>query len=227
MSTGGSLLLAMGRGARRTRLGEYLRLVGVDAREVSTGAEALGELLARLPDAVVADTQLEDMPGLRLLELVRGTPQFAPTVFVLLGGEESAAFGMRDLAMERDMTPQDLVRELRLILSEGPEVAFVNGTFENLGWMGVLRALNQGRRTGLLRVRVLSSEADVWLSAGQIVHARYGVTQGEAAMTALHNGMAVMLNAEYEFEAGELAGVTRTIRTPTPVLLGRSTVEGG
>lgn len=212
----------MSNNARRARLAEHLRLVGVLVGEAQSALEALTQLERAVPDAIVCDAQLQDMTGVEMLDIVRSEPQYSPVVFLLVGGEELSSFGLRDLAVPADATPSDILRELRLILDFNPLGAQeVSGSFETLGWMGVLRALNQGRRSGELRVRVVSSEACVWLQSGQIVHARYGLLHGEAAITALHSGLMNLVNAEYTFTAGD-PKVPRTITTPTPVLLGRA-----
>ncbi|PYE56643.1 response regulator [Deinococcus yavapaiensis] len=212
----------MSNNARRARLAEHLRLVGVDVREAQSALEALTQLERTVPDAIVCDAQLQDMTGMEMLDIVRSEPQYSSLVFLLVGSEELSSFGLRDLAVSADATPSDILRELRLILDFNPlGVQEVSGSFETLGWMGVLRALNQGRRSGELRVTVESSDSRVWLQSGQIVHARYGLLQGEAAITALHGGLMNLVNADYTFTAGTPA-VPRSITTPTPVLLGRA-----
>lgn len=219
-----AVLLAMSQPARAARLGEYLRLAGVEVRHAASGEQALRQLERWRPDAVIGHAQLEDMSGLELLWAVRGEAQLWEVVVLLLGVPESAAFGIRDAALPGEVTPNEILRELLPIFDGAPgaAVARLEGSLVNLGLDGVLSALNQGRRSGALRVSTLGSRAELWLAQGQVINARQGRLGGESALLNILAGTRVLLNAEYLFEQGDVADVPRLIAAPTQTFLGKA-----
>jgi CheY-like chemotaxis protein len=67
------------------------------------------------------------------------------------------------------------------------------------------------RRNGRLRVSLLSSDVDLFVANGQVMHARYGLETGDGAAQAIVTGTRVLLNAEYTFTSTDLSGVPRTV----------------
>lgn len=219
MTTGGAVLLIMSHPTWAAPLDEYLQLVGVEVRRAESGLHALTQLERAVPDAIVCQAQLEDMSGRELLSIVRSDGQFQEVVFLLLGAVEDDEFGIHDAALDGDASPAEVVQALRPVFGAGSAVAEVSGDLSNLGLDGVLLALGLGRRSGRLAVSQLSSEAEVWLSQGAAVNARYGYLRGEAALLALLRGTRVLLNAEYHFSAQSVDHLPRVIDTPTRSLL--------
>jgi len=223
VSTGGTILLIMSDGARSATFEEYLRLAGVDVQMAESGLHALTQLERLLPDAIVSDAQLEDMSGSELMEILRSDVQFGEVVFLLLGQQETAAFGPLDAAIPGEPQPADVLRELRPILSQTATAArSVRGTLSTLGLDGVLNVLAQSRRTGVLHVETLSCASDVWIQDGQAVNAKYGILQGEKALVRLLAGTQVLVNADYHFEHAKLDGVGQVISTPLATLVQRA-----
>lgn len=217
----GSALLIMSRSSREARLSEYLRLAGVEVQRAESGLHALTQLERVLPDAVVCAAQLEDMSGRELMSILRSDDQFQQVVFLLLGALEDDEFGIRDAAVAGEASPAEVMQELRSVLAHGREPASTElaGNLEALGLDGALLALGHGRRSGTLRVECQSSCAELWLAQGQVVNARYGPLQGEAALLALLDGARVLLNADYRFNAQDQPDTPRVIDVPTRTLL--------
>lgn len=212
MNSRSTILLIMSDPARERTMSAYLQLVGADVQSASSALQALTQLERLLPDAIVCDAQLEDMSGLELLEIVRSERCYDDVVFLLLGAPEDDEFGLRDLALPHHPTGPEVVNELRLVLNlEGQSDVAAQGSLETLDLDVVLGALSQGRRNGRLRVSLLSSDVDLFVANGQVMHARYGLETGDGAAQAIVTGTRVLLNAEYTFTSTDLSGVPRTV----------------
>lgn len=194
------MLLIMPEGGRRAGLAEFARLAGAVVHEADGALPALTHLERLRPDAIVCDARLEDMDGAELHGVVRSDPAFEDTVFALLGGELPAS--ARDLALNEDATPAEVLNELRFALRGDPAREAVRGSLGHLNWDDVLGALSAGARDGTLEVSVGCSSVGAELAAGQLVRARYGLLEPEAALSALTGGMQVLLSADYTFTPG-------------------------
>lgn len=221
-----TILLIMSDAARASRMANYLQLAGTVVHTAESALEALTQLERLLPEAIVCDAQLEDMSGLELLEIVRSDAQYEQVVFLLLGADETAAFGLRDAAIPDTPTPRDVVRELRLILKLGSPGMPIEGSMEALDIEEILQALGQGRSSGRLRITVVSTDVDLWLQAGHVQHARYGLDVGDAALQAIVEGTRVVLNADFTFEPGDLTDVPQTVVSGIEAVLPRLAVPG-
>ena len=221
MTQRATVLLIMPRASSGPSMHEYLRLVGADVHTADSGLEALTQMERLLPDAIVCSAHLEDMSGRELLSIVRSDGQFERVVFLLLDSRADAEFGERDAATPPGTTADGIVQKLLPAFGQAgaAQVPDVSGSLECIDFDEVVLALGQGRRSGLLRVSVLSSDTEVWLSEGQVVNARYGNTYGEPAFHALRQGTHILLNAEYQFSVNQPAQVPRLIETPTRLLL--------
>ncbi|WP_027481875.1 response regulator [Deinococcus pimensis] len=212
MNSRSTILLINAEGERARTAAAYLRLAGCDVQTATSALHALTQLERLLPDAIVCDAQLEDMSGMELLEIVRSEAQYADVVFLLVGAPEDDRFGLRDLALPERTDGPGILNELRLVLDlDGASDVNASGPVEPLGIDTVLSALAQGRRSGRLRLSLISSDVDLWLSAGQVVHARFGLELGERALHAIVTGARTVLNADYDFQSGDVSDVPRTI----------------
>ena len=221
-----TVLLIMSDSERARRIAGYLNLAGADVQVAGSALEALTQLERLLPEVIVCDAQLEDMSGLDLLEILRSEHQYDNVVFLLLGGEEMATFGLRDAAIPGEPAPIDILRELRLILSVGALQNRVDGSLATLDLEEVLQALGQSRSSGRLRITVLSSDVDLWLDAGKVQHARYGLEIGDSALKAIVEGTRIILNADYAFEPSDLREIPRSVVSGIETVLPRLAAPG-
>lgn len=83
----------------RTMLGWFLAIQGHEVRGAGSAAEALDAITAQVPDAVVLDLDLPDMPGHDLLAVVR---------------THGLAHGAAVVVLSDNTEPSDLVRSWEL-----------------------------------------------------------------------------------------------------------------
>jgi two-component system phosphate regulon response regulator PhoB len=93
-----------------------LRAAGLETMLASTGEEALAQLRRRLPDLVLLDLMLPDIPGTEVCRLIKGDPRTkrVPVVMLTAKGEEVDRVVGFELGADDYVTKPFSVRELVL-----------------------------------------------------------------------------------------------------------------
>lgn len=100
---------------------EYLRSLPVTVRHVTTGTEALAELVEHTPDLVLLDLKLPDMEGGKILKVMSRQSQASKVVVITAHGSvANAVEAMREGASDFLVKPFDASR-LRVIVSNALE----------------------------------------------------------------------------------------------------------
>jgi phosphate regulon transcriptional regulator PhoB len=100
----------------------HLAREGFRCRTASTGAEALREVRASLPDLVVLDLMLPEMDGLELCRRLRGDPASAAVPIIMLTARTDEVDRVVGLEMGADdyvakpFSPRELVARVRAVL---------------------------------------------------------------------------------------------------------------
>lgn len=126
-----SVLLVEDESEYRVLLAEFLRSEGFDVTEASGGNAAYDLFLARAPDLVITDIQMEHGDGLQLLDKVRALDPRRP-VYVMSGNSALAkAHPERPTeVLQKPFDEKALVERLREALrqlAEGAHAAFESG----------------------------------------------------------------------------------------------------
>ena len=123
-SRAGKILVVEDDPAEREGVVELLRLWGYDARAVSSGIEALRELLSSAFDLVVSDVRMPNMSGIELLKRLR--QQFHPVSCIIISGEdnetnelEAMRLGARSF-LKKPVYPDQLSTAIRRCLVRQP-----------------------------------------------------------------------------------------------------------
>jgi two-component system cell cycle response regulator len=106
-------------------LGYLLRAFGHDAALTLSGAEALRDADARLPDLVLCDIQMPGIDGYEVLRRLRadrrfdGTQIVGVTALAMVGDREKVLAAGFDGYMAKPITPETFVEEIEKYLPEG------------------------------------------------------------------------------------------------------------
>jgi two-component system, cell cycle response regulator DivK len=110
----------------REMYAEYLQYSGFRVAEASTGNEALAQAFALKPDLILMDLSLPGMDGweatrhLKADERTKHIPVVALTGHALAGASDGAKRAGCDSFVTKPCLPDDLVVEVRRMLSAGP-----------------------------------------------------------------------------------------------------------
>jgi diguanylate cyclase (GGDEF)-like protein len=116
-AAGLSVVVAAGQGTRRSLL-PRLRVAGFEVREARGAAEAVRQIEAALPDALVADVELPDGSGYQLAEAVRRLPHGRQVAVILAGSRQgpcdqsAAIYSGADAVLEQPVDWERVSRQL-------------------------------------------------------------------------------------------------------------------
>jgi len=108
----------------REMYSEYLQFSGFDVVEAANGMEALQRAADAEPDIILMDLSLPVMDGWEATRRLKADPRTAPIPVVALTGHALAGIseGARqagcDAFVAKPCLPEDLVREIRRVLSD-------------------------------------------------------------------------------------------------------------
>jgi DNA-binding response OmpR family regulator len=101
-----------------TTIEERLRLRGIDAEAVTSGADAVRRLEEREFDVIVVDMKMPGMDGLELLRQIKATRPAARVILLTgRGSEQESQAGMQQGASEYLVKPiniDDLIAKMKL-----------------------------------------------------------------------------------------------------------------
>jgi two-component system, cell cycle response regulator DivK len=117
----------------REMYSEYLQFSGFDVVEAANGMEALQKAADTRPDIILMDLSLPVMDGweatrrLKADKRTSGIPVVALTGHALAGISEGAKKAGCDAFVTKPCLPEDLVKEIRRVLDDGPAAARKSG----------------------------------------------------------------------------------------------------
>jgi response regulator RpfG family c-di-GMP phosphodiesterase len=163
-------------------------------RRAQNADEALAALEGGDIAACVSEVELPGASGLELLARVRAAPTAwaaVPWIFLTRDGRRDTVVRAFELGVTdyvtRPSPPEIVVAKLRQLLQQRPARAArgVSGSLAELSLPDVVQVLNQGRKTGQLRVRAGADGGEVHFADGAIVNALWPDLRGEEALYAM------------------------------------------
>lgn len=179
---------------------------GFSVTTASDGAAALEQAKVGLPDLVVTETRLPRMDGFELVRRIRELPggEALPVVFIAPEATPSAtglspsqndqvrAVQLNVLdCLVRPVSVRELVTRVNLLLARRTQALFAapggsqlhfSGHLEDIAVIDMLRAFEQGRRSGLLNIEHGSRQATILFKHGKVLDAEQGHLRGEEAV---------------------------------------------
>ena len=100
-----------------------LSMEGFFVIEASDGAEALKKLRDRAPDVIVCDLNIQGLDGIKLLTMIKSTPEWSHVPVIMMSTDSSSALvdrvydaGASDLLVKSTTTPAKLAEHIRGVL---------------------------------------------------------------------------------------------------------------
>jgi DNA-binding response OmpR family regulator len=206
---------------------------GFSVTVASDGAAALEQAKIGLPDLVVTETRLPRLDGFELVRRIRELPggDNLPIVFI---APEASAPGSGLSASQNDqvravqlsvldclvkpVSVRELVTRVNLLLARRTQQLFAapggsqlhfTGHLEDVAVIDMLRAFEQGRRSGVLNIEHGVRQATILFKHGKVLDAEQGQLRGEEAVYRTF----LWSNGVYELEFCE-------IDVPDPIAIG-------
>jgi CheY-like chemotaxis protein len=208
------------------RLSTSLGNAGFLVHTATNGLEALGAVLSRNPDVVLAERDMPVMDGMRLLEEMGRQPELAAIPVIMMSENATDLVRLQALQLgaveylPKPFTALEVVlraRRLgRLGRREGERV-LLRGAVEQLGLPSLLTMLEQERKTGVLRLT--RDETVAWLSFvdGRLVRARASDKRDDSRSTVMR--VLDWTAGHFELSAGAAEGDPELDDSVTHLLL--------
>ncbi len=198
--------------------------------EIAPTAMHAASILERSqPDVMISESELSDMSGCDLHEIVRGDPSLVTTGFILLATEKPSEFEMRkhDLVMNPNSNPNDialiakrLVQEvLQQVHSEvrasQERAPSIGGSLDDADLLNLVQWLAKSNSTGKLLIHMDGAYGGIYFAQGRPTHAEYNGRIGEEAVIRLFGQASHAVQGHFSFEKLEPDALdlqTRTIR---------------
>ncbi|HWO14402.1 MAG TPA: response regulator [Polyangiaceae bacterium] len=167
----------------------------ISVESVPDGARAL-EVMNGVPvDVIVSETDLADMSGLRLCQLVRQRSRSSSTPIVFLSADSRvktkvvALRGGVDDYLVKPCDPLELrarivgliERQRRVRAAYSAREYTLGGDFGTLSFPDLVSILELSRRTGVLSITTPRAVAELCFGAGRLLHASFGNLTGPPA----------------------------------------------
>jgi CheY-like chemotaxis protein len=176
------------------RLSTALGNAGFLVYTATNGMEALGAVLSRDPDVVLAERDMPVMDGLRLLEEMGRQPELAAIPFIMMSENATDLVRLQALQLgaveylPKPFTALEVILRARRLGRVGRregERVLLRGAVEQLGLPSLLTMLEQERKTGVLRLT--RDETVAWLSFvnGRLVRARASDKRDDSRSTVM------------------------------------------
>ncbi|MBZ0235224.1 MAG: response regulator [Deltaproteobacteria bacterium] len=208
------------------RLSTALGHAGFTVYTATNGMEALGAVLSREPDVVLAERDMPVMDGLRLLEEMGRQPELAAIPVILMSENATDLVRLQALqlgavdCLPKPFTTLEVVLRARRLGRVGRregERVLLRGAVEQLGLPSLLTMLEQERKTGVLRLT--RDETVAWLSFvdGRLVRARASDKRDDSRATLMR--ILDWTAGHFELSAGSADGDPELDDSVTHLLL--------
>ncbi len=162
-----------------------LELEGFEARDVTSGAEAIGLYKSERFDLVLVDLKMPGMNGLQVLAALKEyDADAAVVIFTAYGTKETVVEALRLGACEfldKPVNAETLVATVRRNLRPGSG-AVVRGNLRTLSLPSIIQMSCAERNHACLRIRYQGQAGYIFFADGNVMHATLGSRVGEEAV---------------------------------------------
>jgi len=161
------------------------------------GADALLRCIENPPDLIVTDYTIPGLDGRQLLEKLKSRVNTAkiPIIMVASRADITEKLKMVQDSVEDYIEKPFFLKEatsrikkvvdkitLEKMAREAPGESTLRGSLAQMNIMDLLQSLEMGRKSCLLTISNNGEKCDMFFSEGQINHAVFGKTKGDAAV---------------------------------------------
>jgi len=226
------ILIADGHEGRARRIGQACSRRGLRARYAHSGAAALEQALAEIPDLVVASPDLPLIDAAKLGDILAANPRTQSVRFLFLarGPGQQRSRGGFDESLPPSTDPEEIALRLESMLAQRERMEAVErdararhevqGKLSQIPLVDLLQLFHMNRRTGTLDLSRREAgggeeRGSVGIRDGNIVHASAGPSvSGEKALFRL----LAWSDGSFAFTPNPVQGAPR-ILAPTRALL--------
>src|SRR5271166_3758815 len=177
-----------------------LRKAGYSVTTAADGLDALAKIESLTPDLVLSDTRLPKLDGYTLVRKLKERPEWATIPVVFLTSQKSIEDKIRglELGVEDYLTKPIFVRELiarvNLLLARRTQENIAtnrstltgrtrfSGSTQDMAVVDLLQTFEVSRKSGVVHLRSLGQEAQIYFREGKVVDAELGRLRGEEAI---------------------------------------------
>ena len=217
------------------RLGEALKLEGLDVAHCTQSAYALTMLEWDTPAAILCATNLREMNAFELPRIVHADHKTSHIPIIALGegGDHALMAAFRagcDDYVDRKLGPEHVASHVRTFLKSheegfqptqmlGGSDTALSGNLTHLDLLGVMQMLSHSRQSGALHVNAGELDGVMFFDAGDISHAEAGERIGDDAVTEIVKQTNGIENGVYKFVPGASATTRTVLRSATELML--------
>src|SRR6202022_3026967 len=162
----------------------------------SDSADALLKAVDDPPDLLVSDYSMPGMDGHQLVERLRSRPKTAGIAVILLASkadisEKLSSQDPVDDFVEKPFFLKEATQRIKRVIDKialekmaktAPSDGVVRGSLAQMNMIDLMQSLEMGRKSCLLLLTDHGERCEVYFSEGQVIHAVYGATLGDAAV---------------------------------------------
>lgn len=217
------------------RLGDALKLEGLDVTHSTQSAYALTMLEWNTPVAILCATNLREMNAFELPRIVHGDHKTSQIPIIALGegGDQALMEAFRagcDDYVDRKLGPEQIAAHVRTFLKSheegfqptqmlGISDTALSGSLSHLDLLGVIQMLGHSRQTGALHINTADLDGVIFFDAGDISHAEAGEHIGDDAVIEIVKRTNGIENGVYKFVPGASAATRTVLRSATELML--------
>jgi CheY-like chemotaxis protein len=166
---------------------------------ITTAVDAADALLKAIddpPDLLVSDYRMPGMDGRQLVEKLRGRPKTAGISVIMLATKADITERLShqepvDDYVEKPFFLKEATQRIKRVIDKialekmaktAPSDGVVRGSLAQMNMIDLMQSLEMGRKSCLLLLNNSGERCEIYFADGQVVHAKYGSLQGDAAV---------------------------------------------
>ena len=175
-----------------------LKKAGFEVTTATSGREALASLAAELPDLIISDTDLDEMDGFELCNLIKANPDWAKIPFLFVSGRKSIEDKIRGLELGVDdyLTKPIYIKEIgirvRTALQRAEREHMESrregrtrfaGQLSDVGVVDLVQTIELNRKSGIVHiVNRDERRGSIFFRDGKVIDAEVGRLSGAHAL---------------------------------------------
>ena len=167
---------------------------------VNTATDAADAMLKAVddpPDLLVSDYRMPGMDGRQLVEKLKNRPRTAGAAVILLAAKSditeklSAQDHLVDDFVEKPFFLRDATQRIKRVIDKialekmaktAPSDGVLRGSLLQMNVIDLVQSLEMGRKSCVLILTNKDERCEMYFVEGQVTHAEYGSTSGDAAV---------------------------------------------